>query len=208
MPTHNEFREIIMRRGLDYIDTERKEDETDEEYQEKLKLAKENERNREIFVWYWLEVLPVAVPKDKWGIKMRFFGTISGHAPLDNPDDKYITDSDETLIVLMWENCSKRFPYVAKCKKNEVAYDPTNPNYQTRWSNSSAGQNKFGGWDNDGRAHFVELCRVIKAAKRKEHVRDLEEEILKEIQDKYSKVQAEAEEEEGEVANQEREKIN
>ena len=31
---------------------------------------------------------------------------------------------------------------------------------------------------------------------------------MKEIQDKYSKVQAEAEEEEGEEANEEREKIN
>ena len=114
-------------------------------------------------------------PLSTWGIKMRFFGTITGHAPLDNPDDKYIMDSDETLIVLMWENCSKRFPYVAKCKKNEVKYDPTNPNYQTRWSNSSAGQNKFGGWNDDGRARFVELCRAIKTAKRKEHVLDLEE---------------------------------
>ena len=49
---------------------------------------------------------------------------------------------------------------------------------------------------------------AIKAAKRKEHVRDLEEAILKEIQDKYSKVQAQAPEEEGEEANEERAKIN
>ena len=139
---------------------------------------------------------------------MRFFGTITGHAPLDNPDDKYITDSDETLIVLMWENCSKCFPYVAKCKRDNVAYDQTNPNYQTRWSNSLSGQNKFGGWNDGGRARFVELRRVIKAAKRKEHVRDLEEEILKEIQDKYSKVQAQAPKEEGEEANEDRAKIN
>ena len=86
--------------------------------------------------------------------------------------------------------------------------DPTNQNYQTRWSNSLAGKNKFGGWNDDGRARFVELCRAIKAAKRKEHVRDLEETILKEIQDKYSKVQAQAPEEEGEEADEERAKIN
>ena len=71
-----------------------------------------------------------------------------------------------------------------------------------------SGQNKFGGWNDGGRARFVELRRVIKAAKRKEHVRELEEAILKEIQDEYSKVQAEAEEEEGREANEECEKIN
>ena len=103
-------------------------------------------------------------------MKMRFFGTITDHAPLDNPDDKYITNSDETLIVLMWENCSKHFPYVAKCKRDGVDSDPTNPNYQTHWSNSLAGQNKFGGWNDDGRARFVELRRVIGAAKQKEYV--------------------------------------
>ena len=166
MPTYKEIREIVLRKGLDYIDTERKDGETDDQYHKKVKLAKENERNRKIFVWYWLEVLPVAVPKGKWGIKMRFFGTISGHAPLDNPNDKYITDSDETLIVVMWENCSKRFPYVAKCKRDNVAYDQTNPNYQTRWSNSLAGQNKFGGWNDDGRARFVEIRRAIKSTPR------------------------------------------
>ena len=87
MPTHKEIREIVLHKGLNYIDTERKEGKTDDQYHKKLKLAKENERNREIFVWYWLEVLPVSVSKDKWGLKMRFFGTITDHAPLDNPDD-------------------------------------------------------------------------------------------------------------------------
>ena len=76
MPTHNEFREIVMRRGLDYIDTEREEDETDEQFNKKLELAKQNERNRKIFVWYWLEVLPVSVSKDEWGLKMRFMALL------------------------------------------------------------------------------------------------------------------------------------
>ena len=67
---------------------------------------------------------------------------------------------------------------------------------------------QFGGWNDDGRARFVELRRVIGAAKQKEHVRDLENAILKEIQDKYSKVQAQADTEEGEEANEEREYIN
>ena len=67
MPTHKEIRDIVLRKGLDYIHTERKEGKTDDQYHKKLKLAKENERNREIFVWYWLEVLPVAVPKGQMG---------------------------------------------------------------------------------------------------------------------------------------------
>ena len=39
----------------------------------------------------------------------------------------------------------------------------------------------------------MELCRKIGAAKQKEHVRALEEAILKEIQEKHSKSQAEEE---------------
>ena len=94
VPTHKEMREIVMRRGLDYIDTERKEDKTDDQYHEKVKLAKENERNREIFVWYWLEVLPVAVPKNIWGIKCAFLA-------LFRVMHLWITRTTSTLLTAM-----------------------------------------------------------------------------------------------------------
>ena len=109
------------------------------------------------------------------------------HAPLDSPHDKYITTSDEALIVVMFENCSKCYSYVAQCKQDSVNVDHTNPNYQPCWSVSAAGQNKFGGWDDDGRVRFVELRHKIGAAKQKEHILDLETAISKEIQDKHSK---------------------
>ncbi len=107
----------------------------------------------------------------------------------------------------MFENCSKRFPYVAECKRKNVVPDKNHADYQARWPVSAAGQNKFGGWEDDGRARFVELRRKIGAAKQKERVQDLESAILKEIQDKYAKVQAEEDEEEGET-NEERERMN
>ena len=207
MPTHKELKDVILRRGLDYIDIERKEGETDEQHAKKLALAQANERNRDFFIWYWLELLPTGAAKGKWSRKIRFYGTITDHAPLDSPDDKYITTSDESLIVLMFENCSKRFPYVAKCKRDAVKPNHDDPDYQARWSVSAAGQNKFGGWEDEGRARFVELRRKIGAAKQKERISDLETAILKEIQDKHSKTQAEVEEEEGETT-EEREYMN
>ena len=207
MPTYKELRSVVLRRDLDYIDTERKEGETDKEYDEKLEQAKKNERNREIFIWYWLELLPAGSTKGKWTRKNRFFGTITDHAPLDNPDDKYITTSDETLIVLMFENCSKRYPYVAECKSKNVVPDKSHADYQARWSVSAAGQNKFGGWEEEGRARFVEMRRKIGAAKQKEHNQDLESAILKEIQEKHAKCQAEEDEEEGE-SSEERVRMN
>ena len=57
----------------------------------------------------------------------------------------------------MFKNCSKHSPYVAKCTKNSVDVDFSNDNYQARWSVSSSGQNKLGGWNDDGRACFVEF---------------------------------------------------
>ena len=72
MPTHKELKDIVMRKGLDYIDTERKEGKTDEKYAEKLALAKKNERNRDFFIWYWLELVPTTVKKGNWNRKIRF----------------------------------------------------------------------------------------------------------------------------------------
>ena len=66
----------------------------------------------------------------------------------------------------------------------------------------------MGGWDDAGRARFVELRQKIEAAKQKEHVHSLETTLLKEIQDKHSKVQVEGEEEEGQGPNEESEFIN
>ena len=206
MPTHTEMKEIVLRRGLDYIDTERKEGETDEQYAEKLALAQKNERNREFFIWYWLECVPTTVKKGNWNRKIRFFGTITDHAPLDSPDDKYVTTSDEALIVLMFENCSKRYPYVAECKAAKVDVNKKHDDYQARWSIAAAGQNKLGGWEESGRLRFVELRRKIGVAKQKDHIGDLEEAILKEIQEKHSKSQAEEEEEEAPTSEEQQHK--
>ena len=80
MPTYKELKAVVLRKGLEYIYTERKEGETDEAFDKKLALAKANERNREIFIWYWLDLLPAGATKGKWGRKIRFFGTITDHA--------------------------------------------------------------------------------------------------------------------------------
>ena len=72
MPTYKELKAVVLRRDLEYIDTERKEGETVEEYAEKLEQANKNERNREIFIWYWLELLPAGATKGKWAGKSAF----------------------------------------------------------------------------------------------------------------------------------------
>ena len=69
MPTYKELKAVVMRKGMEHIDTERKEGKTDEQYAEKLALAETNERNR-FFIWYWLDLLPMGATKGKWSQKI------------------------------------------------------------------------------------------------------------------------------------------
>ncbi len=72
MPTYKELRAVVSRKGLEYINTDRKEGETEEAYNKKLALAQANERNRDFFIWYWLELLPAGATKGRWTRKSAF----------------------------------------------------------------------------------------------------------------------------------------
>jgi hypothetical protein len=157
------------------------------------RLAKYEERyaevkqNREWFKWYWLALLPKVCGNKRWGATIRQYGLICEHAPIENPKQKYVTSSDEALVMLLMENCGQRFPYLAslprqKYTQKELAKQAKHKLYQSAYSNSKAGSIKWGGWGPDGRKRFSELMLSIRAARRKKGVRELELGILKEIQ--------------------------
>ena len=170
MPTPKELGQVIRRVDLEY----------DPEDPEK------NAQNREWFLWYWEHLLSKVSGKANWGHNIRCYGTISKHAPPDDPKKKYITSSDEALVLLLYENCGQRFPYTAECAAKGVSADKTHKRYQSRWSSARAGQCKFGGWNLEGRKRYIELRSKISKAKRKNHVEAVETFTLKELQAKHN----------------------
>lgn len=139
-------------------------------------------RTREVFRWYWNELLPDVVGKHNWGHNIRRWNTITEGRFPGKSDKKYITSSDEALCVTLYENCAQRFVYAAECQKNGVEEDRNSDAWQSKWSDIKAGQNNFGGFHPDGRARYAKLQKHIAKAKKQPHVKALEKEILASIQ--------------------------
>ena len=169
VPTPKELAQVIRRKGLEFDPED----------------PNKNAKNRDWFMWYWEHLLSKVGGKNKWGHTIRCYGTISKHAPPDDPKRKYITSSDEALVLVLYENCGQRFPYTAECAAKNQTADKSHPRYQSKWSDSRAGQCKWGGWNLEGRKRYIELRDKISKAKRKEHVAAVEAHVLSEIQAKY-----------------------
>ena len=145
-----------------------------------------NAENREWFLWHWEHLLSKVGGKNVWGHTIRCYGTISQHAPPDDLNRKCITSSDEALVLVLYENCGQRFPYTAECIAKGAKPDMNHKRYQSRWSDSRAGQCKWGGWNLNGRKRYIELRSKISKAKRKDHVAAVEAHCLSELQAKHN----------------------
>lgn len=153
-------------------------------------LVAKYEQNMDFFMWYWEELLPKVTGKFRWGHGIRYTGIISKHTHPDDPKTKYISASDEALVLLIYENCGQRFPYVAECHKNNVDVDQSDPKYQAKWSDSTQGQAKFGGWNFAGRERFGNIRRVLAKVRRLPHVKAVEEDALERLLIKNNKKKA------------------
>jgi hypothetical protein len=136
---------------------------------------------REFFEWHWLGLLPAVCSKHRWGENLRRNCPITTGVSVKDPSKTLVTHTDEAFVLVAYENCDKRWPYCYDCKQNGQKPDKTHKEYQTRWCDDGAGQNKFGGWTNEGRKRFSTHVTKIAYNKQKEHVAALEDEILAKI---------------------------
>ena len=145
------------------------------------------ERSMAVFIWYWLCLLPCICKHHQWGQNKRETGLPSFHAPLNNSKDIHVTATDEALVGIIYENCAKRFPFLAKLT---VPYDQEkhgkDPEYQAKWSSSTKGQNKFGGWDEKAVLRFVQIKGIVAYNRKHEsgHLKEVETDALHRIQAK------------------------
>ena len=144
------------------------------------------QRNMKIFVWYWTCLLPAMCRNEQWGLTKRTRGLISFYAPLNNSKDKYITAADEALVGIIYENCGKRFPFLAGLDKFVQEVHSKHVDYQAKWSSSTKGQSKFGGWDEAAVTRFTTIKKLVDRNRKKDstHLREVESAALDRIQGK------------------------
>ena len=135
MPHPNDLLKVILRKDLAYPIKPKEPPEADfpgkpdkyaqaknlyeQKMQKYLAKRKEVKKNRDYFKWYWTCLLPKVCGNKRWGVTIRNFGTISGHAPVDTPKKKYVTTSNEALVQVLFENCGQRFPYLASLERRK-----------------------------------------------------------------------------------------
>ena len=149
MPTTKELLSVIYRKNLVL---QKVPDEASEDLQASITHENEEIRaNLDIFRWYWEHLLPCVSGKNYWGVNIRKHVTISKGVFPDDPKKKYITSSDEALVLIAYENNYQRFPWVAECAaekktfKTHKDFIKKHPRYKSKWTNAKAGQCKWGG---------------------------------------------------------------
>jgi hypothetical protein len=170
IPTAKAMLDLALRKGLEF-------DEKD---------PQKNADRRELFQWYWEEVVVKVCGSKRWPYSIRNFGCPSTYTPPDS-DLKYVTSSDEALIVVLFENCAQRFPYCAQCKTDGEEVDKKDPQYQSKYSDDSCGQDKFGGWNLAGRKRYNLIRKAISKNRKKRatEIKAIERRTLKDIRKKH-----------------------
>jgi hypothetical protein len=159
----------------------------------------------QIFLWYWDCYLPMAAGQQHFKPCHRRYDIISTCAPEDKPKQPFITPYIEAFSILIWENNREKWEYTAQLKKKfpglrivpskkksdgerptkdcyEVVGDKLRvfgPKSLGKWTLNDAGQEKFGGWTNEGLTRYKELVTLAKAARDSPHCKSLEKEALR-----------------------------
>ena len=137
-----------------------------------------NKENRKIFRWCWDEVLPKVGGQTYWSSNQRHYDLISCSTPLGETEFKNIPSSSEAFVILIVENCLKRWRYLYKCGEDGTPPDKKNAENKAKYSDSCAGQNRFGGWSPAGRQRFIALKARIGNARKRSHVEEVEKVCL------------------------------
>jgi hypothetical protein len=150
----------------------------------------------DIFVWYWNVMLPKCAGSGQvWKESQRHFAIMSEAATGNDPKNLYITPSTEAFAALSIENCRTKWTNfipiradhpgknikVCKYQKKTTIVPPVGTEFEHdggdirlygekfhgKYTSADGGQQKFGGWDNDGLMRFNELHKMAKEGRKK-----------------------------------------
>jgi hypothetical protein len=166
-PNSEELLDLVCRRGL---------------------KGKQNKTNRQWFAWYMDDLLSKSAGKECWSSEIRCWEGPST-ACIPNTNIKFIPSGTEAFVVFAVENAYDRWVFERDLKKKGLKYNKEDPlhvvAYTTKYSDSSAGQSKFGGWSAKGRKRFEKLTDIISKARAKPRGKAAEIQCLETLRIKY-----------------------
>ncbi len=170
-PNQQEILHLILREKLD--------EETPQE---------EREHYEKLFDNYWNVLIPKVAGHANWGPGKRHYLLLSsGREDDDNQEGPcYVTPADEAFLAVIWLNCYPKWVYQEECRKKGLVADDNNELAKTPYTNSKAGQKKFGGWLKLGMDKYDELFQAIQKNRQEEsdYIEGVEQLALERIRKK------------------------
>lgn len=96
------------------------------------------------------------------------------------PVYKLATPTDEAWCLLLLENNWDVWSKQARCIMSKIDYSTYDQKGKAKWTSSSMGSGRFGGWDQDGLTRFNELTHLVRID-RKEN-KDFDERLTAHLQ--------------------------
>ncbi len=118
-----------------------------------------------LFDEYW-HLLAKVSGNSSWNTHKRLHFLISSDGFGDGklgPNDTYVTTSDEAFLLTIWKNCYEKWYTKAMVEREGLEVDEdVEKALQTPFTDSKAGQKKFGGWNDEGIAYYNKWHSDIK----------------------------------------------
>lgn len=146
----------------------------------------EGQANQEHFDFYVDVLLPKVALKENWDTNYRHYQTVSEAHHQGKPNKKCITVSTEAFLVLIFMNCYFKWIYLADCKKKGIKENRSSPDFATPWTDVKAGQQKWGGWNDGGRALFKEICKKVDDGRKQDSGKEAEKACLVRLRTKHN----------------------
>ncbi len=168
LPNLEEMKLIVMRDNMD--------DSADKNECAKLTL---------LFIEHWRTLMPKVAGHWAWSPNKREYHLLSYgmQDPEDLESDYLVSPSDEAFLLVLWENCYKKWTYLDECRKTKEQPNPKDPKMDTPYSSSKSGQKKFGGWTKEGIQKYDQYLKEIVQNRNtnSDFLKSLEDEVLNEI---------------------------
>jgi len=127
----------------------------------------------ECFEFYWEEILPRAVGANVWSDYAKYYSTISEAMRLDRPQLACVSAQDEAFAVVCIENQCLRWIEDAKREIKETGVvdgveensKKANKSTEGLYTSSKKGQNRFGGWSEEGLSRYNNFKEYNKQAR-------------------------------------------
>ena len=163
----------------------------------------ETDEEKEVFEWYWEDLLAAVVGVADWGPNTRHYTTITQaqvriedlHKTKSSDPETLITRSHEAFVVVLYDNCYGKWMAMHKyLEENPGKKVADNPNakteYEGKYTDSKSGQKVFSGWKPDGLAKFNAVQAQIAQSRNsdspdgKENILQVERDCLASLREK------------------------